>query len=214
MMTRHFFYIFVPAILFLSLIFFVRIIQYQPLDQTTETPTEIAVQKTFSIPIFPEDPIVGLKNASKTIIVFGDFSCENCAHEYDLLKQIMQEYPNKVKIVWKGLPIKTVPFNSETAQKHGFCANKQHIFEAWIDAAFAHGESLDDATLTTLGSDTGLDTKQLATCLESKETADYIQKTKDLAQVLNIQSVPTLFFNNAQIASPQTIEEWKTLLSL
>ena len=204
--------IFIPAILFVSFFLFIRIIQYQPLEEKIDQ-TQNQVKDNTIIPIFPEDPILGDKKAARTVILFSDFGCEACEHEYNLLSQIISENPQKVKVIWKGLPVKTYPFNSEESEKYGFCAAKQGKFKEWADIAFKNGENLNSKNLTAMADEIGLKSSDLTTCLEAKATADHIQKTKDLAAVLQIQAVPVVFLDNTQIPAPKFLEDWKEALS-
>lgn len=204
--------IFIPAILFVSFFLFIRIIQYQPLEEKIDQ-TQNQVKDNTIIPIFPEDPILGDKKAARTVILFSDFGCEACEHEYNLLSQIISENPQKVKVIWKGLPVKTYPFNSEESEKYGFCAAKQGKFKEWADIAFENGENLNSKNLVAMAEQIGLKSSDLTTCLEAKLTADHIQKTKDLAAVLQIQAVPVVFLDNTQIPAPKFLEDWKEALS-
>lgn len=213
MKLRHILFIFLPAIFLVALTLFIRLVQYNPIDPPIPETAAEEIKKS-TIPIFPEDPILGLKTAPQTLILFGDFGCENCKVEYELLHTILEQYPNKVKVIWKGLPVITLPFNTELAQKYGFCAHKQNKFESFASFAFENSSSLSEATLKSISTQVELNESQLKTCLIDPGTSEYIQKTKDLAQVLNIQTVPTVFLNNVQISSPQSVEEWKAALSL
>lgn len=216
MKIGHMLKIFLPALFLLGLIFFVRIIQYEPLypEVVTSPTTEDSVKKAPTIPIYPEDIIIGLKNASKTLIVFGDFGCENCKMEYELLHQIIKENPTKLKVIWKGLPVTTFPYSTELANTYAFCAAKQEKFEIFAELAFANSTSLNEQTLDALIKETDIDLSDIKTCIHSQQTTASVQKTKDIAEALGIQSVPTVFFNNVQVNTPTSIEEWKGVLAL
>jgi len=124
--TKKLLTIFVPALLVVSLAFFIQIIKYQPLfpkvAQQDNTP------KQFVIPLYPEDPIIGSPKAPITIIAFEDFSCESCNQQSAMLEDLINKYPNKFKVIWKGLPITEFPYSSITSEKYGYCANKQNKF--------------------------------------------------------------------------------------
>lgn len=206
--------IFVPAILFVAFFLFIRVIQYEPLEPAVDTTQDVAAKDNTVIPIFPEDPILGDKKAAHTVILFSDFGCEACQAEYELLSQILAESPQKVKVIWKGLPVKTYPFNTEESEKYGFCAAKQGKFKDWADIAFENNSALETKNLVIFAKEIGLNSKELQTCLDAKATADHIQKTKDLATVLQIQAVPVVFVDNTQIPAPKIMDDWKTALSL
>lgn len=205
--------IFIPAILFVAFILFIRVVQYQPLEEKIDPTVQNQLKDNTIIPIFPDDPILGDKKAAHTVILFSDFGCEACSNEYALLSQIIADAPQKVKVIWKGLPVKTYPFNSEEAEKYGFCAAKQGKFKQWADIAFENGENLNSKNLVAMAEEIGLKSSDLTTCLEAKATADHMQKIKDLAAVLQIQAVPVVFLDNTQIPAPKILEDWTAALA-
>ncbi len=206
--------IFIPAFCLMALILFIRIVQYEPLYSTPKNQSENTSEEKSSIPIFPEDPILGDKKAASNVLIFADFGCEHCKSDYDIIKELITQYPKKVKVIWKGLPVTKFPYNSEPAHRVAFCAQKQGKFEPLADVFFENQTSLSPENIQTFATQVGLNQTELATCVEAADTTSYIQKNKDLARLLNIQAVPAVFLNNNQIPTPQSLEEWKTVLSL
>lgn len=203
--------VFIPAILLLGIFFFVRVVQYEPLNPK---PTAKDSQDTTAIPLFPEDPILGNKKAPGTVVVFADFGCEECKNEYALLGEVIKTYPERVKVIWKSLPVTKFPYDSEMATLYGYCANKQNKFMEMADSMFLNQLSLSEDTLKSLSEEAGLNSKDITNCAASAEAKNFIQKTKDLATILKIQAVPAIFINNIQIPAPKSIDEWKKALTL
>ena len=65
--TKNLLVILIPAILIAAFALFVRVIQYEPLFPEIDGSEKIAAEKTglITIPIYPEDPIMGNKKALK-----------------------------------------------------------------------------------------------------------------------------------------------------
>ncbi|MFA6427770.1 MAG: thioredoxin domain-containing protein [Candidatus Magasanikbacteria bacterium] len=211
--SKKLIFIFVPAILVAGLALFVRIIQYQPLyskdeEQTTDTPKE------FTIPFLPQDPILGNKKSALTIVAFEDFACPACKQQETILANLQKEYPEKFKIVWKGLPVTEFPHPSETAHLYGYCAQQQKKFEEFKAYAFNNETNLSASTLDIIAGEINLDLDELKTCLENGDPKAYIEGTKSIALMLNIQAVPTFFIDNKQIKTPATEQDWKIVLGL
>lgn len=208
----HIIFIFTPALLLVAIIFFVSIIQYKPLfatEQKQEAPTG-----ELPIPIFPDDAVMGDKKAAKTLIVFADLGCETCAYQHTLLKQLMETYPQKIKIIWKGLPVTRFPVSSERAHAYAYCASLQGKFEPFVDLVYDNNTNLSESLLQELASQATLKEKDLSTCLSSSIPEQYTEQTKQLAELLNIQAVPTFFYEGKQIATPSTQVGWETILEL
>lgn len=210
--THHMIFIFLPALLIVSIIFGIRVFQYNAIFQSQEDNTdEVSLEL---IPILKDDPIIGSSAAPQTLIAFEDFSCDGCKSQNILLKELEQRHPGKIKTIWKGLPVATFPYSSEPAHEYAFCANKQNKFSSFKEFAFANSTNLSKNTLDTIVEEVELDKDDLADCLASEQPLLYIDTVRQLARILHIQHVPTFFLDNTQIPAPASIEEWEAVLGL
>lgn len=210
--TRQLLLIFIPALLIASLVLFVRIIQYEPLfpeiDEEDENPAVVTV------PVFPDDPIVGNRKAAISIIAFEDFGCPGCQQQTAVLEQLIEKHPKKVKVIWKGLPVGHFPFPTENAQKYGYCANRQGKFDVFKTKAFENIGNLSDATLEEILVQIKIKDSKFRECLHGGDADTYIDRVKQVAKFLNIQSVPTVFVDGKQIDAPHVLEGWERFLGL
>lgn len=209
--TKQLFFLFIPAIALTILILTIRIFQYEPNRSTEKTP---GTAETSFVPIFSEDPILGDKKASHTIILFEDFACETCKTQMAVLNTLLEQHPKQVKIIVKPFSIVRIPLSSERAHAYAFCAHEQQKFAEFSDRLFANSTLLSESILEQLAQETSLNSKALQKCLAGTAKDAYQQKLESLAKILNIQSVPTVFVNNTQITPPQAVEGWETLLQL
>ena len=208
--TKHIILLLIPAILLAAFGFFIRVVQYEPLypqvPATTESPP--------IIPITSEDPILGNPRASTTLIIFEDFACDHCKDLHHDLDTLLQQYPNKIKIVVKGLPVARFPYRTEPAHEYGYCARAQGKYDAFARLAFANNSALSSATLERIANEASLDKTKLADCLAGDKPKNYRDTVATLAEGLHIASVPAIFLNNVQINPPDTVEGWKEVLEL
>lgn len=211
--TRHLLFIFVPALLLAAFILFIRIAQYEPL-YPKETMQTNKLEQNQVVPIYPEDPVIGNRSATSTIITFSDFGCAKCKSEMKTLAELMGKYPNKFKIVWKGLPIQRFPYSTDAAHQYAYCANQQRKFLEFTDQAFINIDDLSEANIKNFVTKIPLDDVKLKNCLNSELSKSYVEKNRQLALGLGIQVVPTVFVNNQQIQTPTLIEEWESVLNL
>ena len=210
--TKTLILIFIPALLIAGFALFIRVIQYEPLYPKVSSIKNN--NNNFTIPIYPEDPIIGNKKAPLTIIAFEDFACPGCRLQFTLLEKLLEKHPSKLKIIWKGLPVSQFPQPSETAHNYAFCANEQEKFTEFYKFAFTNNTNLSEEVLNIIIGQIDLNQKKFDTCLESNRAQIHIDKTEQLGMVLNIQAVPTVFIKNKQVESPTTLEGWETLLKL
>jgi protein-disulfide isomerase len=212
--SRHIIFVLLPALLIVGIIFGIRAFQYKVLfydiaKQAMDTAPELEL-----IPIFKEDPIVGSPTASQTLIVFEDFACEGCKSQNSILKDLEQQHPGKVKIIWKGLPVATFPFSSKPTHEYAYCSNEQEKFIEFKELAFANYTNLSKTTLEMIAMQIELDQDILKKCFASEKPLQYVETVRQLAQILHVQHVPTFFLDNAQIPTPASIEEWEAILGL
>lgn len=203
--------LFTPVILIVAGLLWVRIAQF---ESPKDAKTDPAKENALLIPIVADDPILGKKNARITLVAFEDIGCPACKQQSELLDTLLTSYPNEVKIIWKGLSVTQFPYPSGDAHNYAYCAHKQDRFEAFKSYAFANADNLSRPILENIATEIGLNEKKLAECLASPAPSAYQEQTEQIARLLNIQSVPTIFLNNTQIEAPPTIEGWRVLLGL
>jgi hypothetical protein len=54
--------------------------------------------------ISANDPIKGNINADVSIVIFSDFTCSYCAEQEVLITQALQEFSDKIMVIWKDFP--------------------------------------------------------------------------------------------------------------
>ena len=213
--TKNLLIVFIPAALIAIAAFTVRAMQYEPLYPSQEEIQEQQKNEQLDqIPILPNDPILGKRSAAKTIIAFEDLSCGKCKEQSELLNKLIEKHPNQVKVVWKSLPVKRVPFSSREAHEYAYCIHQQSKFKKFSEFAFANSNNLNSSILEQIAQKMKLNQEQLDSCLNSNKPSQYLQKNKQLATLLNVKSVPTFFIKNEQIKTPEVLSGWESLLEL
>lgn len=212
--TKQLFLIFIPAILIATFVFFIRVAQYEPLYPKKTNAEQSNETSDFQIPVTAQDPVIGYKPAPRALVAFEDFGCEGCKAQDAVLTELLQKHPKQIKIVWKGLPVTRFPFDTRLAHQYAVCAHMQGKWLAFKQYAFANSENLSPSVVNTIAKTIGLDAKKLTQCLSSGAAESAVQQVEQLATTLNIQAVPTIFWNNKQINPPQSVEAWEALLHL
>ncbi len=50
------------------------------------------------------DPSQGARNAPVTIVEFSDYVCNYCKEQESTIKQLIEAYQDKVRLIWKDYP--------------------------------------------------------------------------------------------------------------
>jgi protein-disulfide isomerase len=177
----------------------------------------VATQETQTIgtiPIIAADPILGNKAAPITVIGFEDFLCDTCRRQHGYISELLVQYPDTFKFIWKDFSIVNLPEQSELVHIFGYCMNAQDLFEPYADQVFASYLDVSSSALQSMTETLGADMNALESCVNSLLPSEHLDKVKLLASALNIQQAPTFFVNGKQIQTPQSLTEWRAVLQL
>lgn len=212
MKIKNLIFLLIPAIAVAGFALFLSISQYEPTYKKPSSEQKEEEKINFAA-IFPADPILGNLKNPKTIIAFEDLGCGRCREQMKIFDELLTKYPTQIKIIWKSLDVTRFPYSSELAHSYAFCANAQKKFSEF-KTNLLNLENTGETSLKTAASQTALDKNLLDNCLLSEEVKKYKEKNQQLAGMLDIQAVPTIFINNKSIQEPLTLEGWESLLSL
>lgn len=137
-------------------------------------------------------PVKGPANASVTVIVFSDYLCPVCNALESVLHQVLEKYPNDVKLVHKLCPYHDF---SKEAVEAAYAAWDQGKFWEYHDLLFYNQLLLNKPKITAIAEKLHLDLKRF----NKKMKDPVIQKLieRDMADVsrLGILGTPTVYIN-------------------
>jgi protein-disulfide isomerase len=148
--------------------------------------------------IADHNPSKGPVDALVTIIEYTDFQCPYCARGAQTLNQVQQQYSDKVRVVFKNLPLK-MHAQAEPAARAALAANKQGKFWEYHDLLFQQASSLNDDIYINLAADLGLDVEQFANDMNSETVAAQVRSDMNQARALRLNGTPRFLVNGVQI---------------
>ncbi|HEX7393787.1 MAG TPA: thioredoxin domain-containing protein, partial [Anaerolineaceae bacterium] len=118
---------------------------------------------------------LGPANAAVIIVEYGDFGCTTCKawEEQAIIPKIQVKYGDKVRFVWRDLPIITP--ESPKAAEAAYCALDQGKFWQYHDLLYLKAPALSINDLKTYAAQLGLDTAKFNTCLDTGQHANDVQ---------------------------------------
>jgi len=163
-------------------------------------PTETAELKTtpalsnvdFTVSV-GDAPSRGSATTPVVLMEFSDFQCPFCArYVRDTLPRLMQEYVDsgKVRYVFRQFPLEGLHPNAMGAALVASCGAKRGKFWELHDQLFAHQSALDMPSLMTAASELGLSDPAFKSCVENKEPAADIQRTREEAVGVGFTGTP------------------------
>ncbi len=159
-----------------------------------------------------DDPFIGNANAQFVIVEFSDFQCPFCREEYFVLQELMKEYGDRVKLIYRDFPVTTVHENALNASLAGNCAQEQSKFWAYHDRLFLNQNDLTPPALIQYAVEAGLNENQFTSCLNSRKYEPEVQQ--DLADGLKagVEATPTFFVNGLKAEGTIPLDIWKKLI--
>jgi protein-disulfide isomerase len=138
----------------------------------------------------------GPANAPVVITVFTDMRCKYCAAALSSLDQLFDEYPNKLRIVVKQLPVHD---SAKLAAEASFAADAQGKFWQLHDLMLANQDDLSRDGLLALAPQAGLDVDKFRVALDQHSYKDDVATDMKAAQEIDINATPAFVINGRKI---------------
>lgn len=147
-------------------------------------------------------PVIGTANAPVTIVEFFDPSCEACRAFFPVVKQILADNPNDVRLV-----LRYVLFHegSETAARILETARKQGVFEPVLEALMVaqpqwHSDPLVQKAWEAAEA-AGLDVEKARAEMMAGDITEALKRDSQDAQAAGVRQTPTFFVNGKPLLS-------------
>jgi protein-disulfide isomerase len=150
-------------------------------------------------------PSEGPANAPVTLVEFSDLQCPHCKNANQVIQQVMQQMPDRVRVVFKNFPLVKIHPWSMQAAIGGQCVTEQNPRNFWSysQAVFDHQDQLtpDNAAsrLRDFALESGVNASQYDSCIQSAEAKARVEDSIHQGEAVGVTSTPTLFINGRKI---------------
>ena len=162
--------------------------------------------------ITKNDNVRGNFNAPITLVEYSDFECPYCGKIYPTFKQLLNDYPNQVRLVYKHFPLSFHP-NAQKAAEAAECASEQGKFWEYHDKLFdkqANGFSV--ANFKQWADDLNLNTNKFNDCLDTGKYTSKVQADEADGQNRGVNGTPATFVNGQLISGAVPYESFKSVI--
>ncbi len=121
------------------------------------------------------DHIRGAQDAKVTVIEYADTECPFCKRFHPTLQQLIKEYPNDVRWVYRHFPLDALHSKARKESEATECAGDK--FWAYLDRLYEvtpSNDGLDPAELPKIAEFVGLNRAQFEQCLSSGKYAQHV----------------------------------------
>ena len=149
-------------------------------------------------------PVFGPQDAPVTIVEFFDPACETCRAFYPIVKALMAQYPNDVRLVLRYAPLHQ---GSDRVVKLLEASKSQGKYQTVLEAVLAaqpswadHGQPNIDAAFK-VAEQAGLDLAKARLDIEKPGMQALLQQDIDDLTALQVTKTPTFFVNGRSLPS-------------
>lgn len=189
-------------------------------DKIMETAKGPPPPETKNVAAPPADaPYKGGANAKVVIQLFSDFQCPFCSRVEPTMKEIEKAYGDKVKIVWRHMPLpmhQDAPLAAEAAIE-AFVQKGNAGFWKFHDALFERQrepDALKRPGLEKLAQEQGLDMAKFKAALDSHKHKARVDADMKVGNDAGISGTPASVVNQYFVSGAQPFPAFKKVIEL
>jgi Na+/H+ antiporter NhaA len=141
------------------------------------------------------DHIRGPESAPVTLIEYGDYECPYCGQAEVVIRELLDEFGDELRYVWRHLPLNDVHTHAQLAAEAAEAAGAQGEFWGMHDKLLATQEELTGRDLKRYAEELGLDLERFVDDIHGHEHAERIADDVASADASGVAGTPTFFIN-------------------
>lgn len=168
----------------------------------------------FKIPVTDAQPSKGPNDALVTVVEFSEFQCPFCARVQPAMKEIVDTYGDKVRIVWRNNPL---AFHNNAGPAaavamEAFAQGGNDKFWAVHDVLFENQKALNRPELEDYAQKAGLDMDKVRKALDEGTHSKAIAADQAVAAQFGANGTPYFFINGRQLRGAMPFSAFKAII--
>ena len=163
------------------------------------------------IQVNDSEPSKGPVDAPITLVEYSDFECTYCGRAQPTLTQVLGEYGDRVRLVYRDFPL-SIHANAHLAAQAGACAHDQGRFWDYHDTVFANIRHLRPDDLRRYAVEMGLDSTAFDACLSSERHAGSVDADLSSGQAHGVTGTPAFFINGRLLSGARPFSAFQELI--
>lgn len=141
-----------------------------------------------------QDVIVGPSEAEVTVIEYFDPNCPHCKTFHDVMKEVVANYKDKVRFVFKPFPLRGSSIPEIQAL---YVAHQQGKFTQMLEAQYQRQSrtGITSQDLRAIASDIGMDADVMMSKIKQNKYREKIVRQRKRAMAAGVDSTPTVLVN-------------------
>lgn len=161
----------------------------------------------------------GPADAKVTIVEYSDFQCPFCTRGYETIeKQVLTEYGNKVRFVYKHFPLGFHPWATPAAVAVECVADQKQDDAYWKLYAyyFEHQKEINPQNVKDKAKEalagTKVDMAKFEQCYDKQATLARVQADMAEGQSVGVSGTPGFIINGRLISGAQPFQNFKSVI--
>ena len=182
-----------------------------PTPTPTQPPEEPVADATKLREVSERDHVRGNANAAVTILEFSDYECSYCASHHPTLQQVITEYSNDVRWVYRHFPL-SFHDNAQSSAEASECAADQGKFWEFSDALFETTKTFSADLYDEIAGDLGMNVSTFSACASSGEKANNVEADYAEGIAAGVRGTPAMFINDELVSGALPYEQLKAII--
>jgi Na+/H+ antiporter NhaA len=159
------------------------------------------------------DHVRGPDDAPVTLVEYGDFECPFCGMAEPVIRELLSDFGDDLRYVWRHLPLNDVHPNAQIAAEASEAAEAQGKFWEMYEALLGRRGDLSPREIGRIATDLGLDTTRLWDDIRQHEYAPRVAEDVSSADASGVSGTPSFFINGRRYFGAYDLETLTSAVS-
>jgi protein-disulfide isomerase len=152
-----------------------------------------------TMPVGPDDHVLGRLDAPVTLCEYGDYECPHCARAHAVTTALLRHRANDVRFAFRHFPLTRIHLHAGSAAQAAEAAGSQGQFWPMHSMLFEHQDALEPEDLLSYARALDLDMARFVQELRSGEHMPRIQRDFRSGVRSGVNGTPTFFVNDERL---------------
>ena len=163
--------------------------------------------------IDPErDHVRGPEDAPVTLVEYGDYECPYCGRAEPVIRELLDNFGDDLRYVWRHLPLNDVHPNAQNAAEAAEAAADQSAFWEMHDRLIHHQDQLGAPDPERHAEDLGLDVERFRDEMRRRVHAPRVAEDVSSADASGVAGTPGFFINGRRHRGAYDVETLSNLV--
>lgn len=164
------------------------------------------------------EQVKGAENAPITLIEYSDFQCPACKQYAPVVRQILENYPDDIRFVYRHYPLRSIHAQAQIASEAAEAAGMQGKFFEFHDLLFdgqnewAGSNSQAEEKFLEYAEQLSLDVQKFRDDMDSDWVRDKVNNDYSSGLQSGVSGTPSFFMNGKSIQNPRGFEPFRLLI--